>query len=89
MESDKYFNIHQGQAATTVNTSLPLGLILRRPEVREIVSSFGSSIIGHPDASMEIIPPIAQGSLSKLGEELVRLANELDPSKPLPTYHIN
>jgi hypothetical protein len=88
MYGEKHFIIHQRLKDTTVNRSPDMGMILRRPEIREIVSSFGSSIIGLADASIEIVPPIPKKELPKLGEALVELVRTLDTSDPYPTYRI-
>ena len=89
MEGEKRFLIGAGKKATYVYVGTDLGRILHRPEVSELARSYGSEIRKSSGFSeVEIVPPIPAKRLNKFGEELVNLANNLDPTPPMPSYKI-
>ncbi len=90
MESNKNFVIHQTGASTSIAKSPELGRILLRPEVEAIAAQYGAAVIRFGTESfVDLIPPVPDEDLPKLGEALVDLAKNLDSSEPEPTFTIN
>jgi len=90
MEGQKQFLIGANRDSTSVSVDSSLGLILRRPEVRDIAAEYGSEVRGSSGFNyIDIVPPIPKKELGKLGQALVDLAIRLDPSEPRSTYRIS
>lgn len=89
MELTKHFIIHQSKDGTHVARSPDLGRILGRPEVAALVTGMGSELRGSaPYSSVEIVPPLPKKRLKALGDALVKITTDLDPTPPEPSYEI-
>jgi hypothetical protein len=73
----------------SVSVTEPLGRILLHGGVVQIIESYGSKIVKTPNfQAIDIVPPIPADKRDELGEALVDLAKNLDPSDPPPTYEL-
>ncbi len=68
--------------------SSSLGRILFRPEVDEIVKSFGSHVVNEGVNSIWIEPPVPPEKQAEFGDKLVELEQTLSPTSPPATYKI-
>jgi hypothetical protein len=78
------------QNASYIRVKVQLGALLMRPEIDEIVGAFGSDVQRNRDFTelVNIVPPLDDAQLELLGERLVELAVNLNPSPPAPTYKV-
>jgi hypothetical protein len=87
---EKRFTISNWEGnVQSVSVTEPLGRILLRDEIKVIAASYGSEVkTSFNSPSVDIVPPIPAKKQAEFGEALVKLAQELDPAEPSPTYQI-
>ena len=87
---EKVFRIYNLGPEKQYIQAVGMGLILFREEIDELAAGFGSRIGRIPgDTTVDVIPPIAREKLPEVGGALIKLAQDLDPTPPTPTYEID
>lgn len=89
MEIDKVFSIVTERRGAQYVRTQGMGRVMFRPEADAVVASFGSRIRRSAgDTTFDIVPPIEKAKLKNFGGALVKMALDLDPTPPEPTFDI-